>query len=103
MEAGRFGEGKKNLPKKYGRRKDAAAPPVGRRSPFSLARPKLVLDSGGLLMEAMTMRNRLLTRLFFPSHDRQGMVSHPPRVRRQVTGNISRTIESSDPWNQSRA
>jgi hypothetical protein len=25
MEAGRFGEGKKNLPKKYGRRKDAAA------------------------------------------------------------------------------
>ncbi len=56
MEAGRFGEGKKNIPKKYGRRKDAAAPPVGRRSPFSVARPKLVLDSGGLLMEATTAR-----------------------------------------------
>src|ERR1700688_5027697 len=35
-----------------GKRLKDVAPPVGRRSPFSVARPKLVLDSGGLLMEA---------------------------------------------------
>ena len=43
-----------------GKRLKDVAPPVGRRSPFSVARPKLVLDSGGLLMEAMMSRQRCL-------------------------------------------
>src|ERR1700686_3617846 len=43
-----------------GKRLKDVAPPVGRRSPFSVARPKLVLDSGGLLMEAMTVREWFL-------------------------------------------
>src|ERR1700692_992762 len=39
-----------------GKRLKDVAPPVGLRSPFSVARPKLVLDSGALLMEAATVR-----------------------------------------------
>src|SRR6266699_1894212 len=60
MEAGRVGEGQaENLPQK-GRRGDAAAPPVGRRSRYRLTGEKnrKGLTRGGPLMEAATVRKR---------------------------------------------